>query len=256
MTTLDFPVSVSILGNEIWIHPILETIGIFIGMRYYFFLRRNNPNNLKGIKSISILIGAMIGAFLGSKLIGNLENPSLLFQVENPVLFFWSNNTIIGGLAFGLIGVEIAKIIVGHRESTGDLIVFPLISAMIIGRIGCFLTGVYEPTFGLPTNFALGMNLGDGLKRHPVALYEIIYLLLLFISLQFFKKNYQFKSGLLFQLFMLNYFSFRFAVEYLKPRYFVIEDLGTLQIVCILVILYYLYKIQFEHYANFLRSRS
>lgn len=256
MMAIDFPVSVSIFGKEIWVHPILETVGIFIGMRYYFFLKRRKPGNLKGIKSISILIGAMIGGFLGSKLIGNLENPNLLFQAENPVTFFWSNNTIIGGLAFGLIGVEVAKKIIGHKESTGDLMVFPLILAMIIGRIGCFLTGVYEPTFGLPTEFPLGMNLGDGIKRHPVALYEIIYLVLLFISLQFIKRKYDFQSGLLFQLFMLNYFSFRFFMEYLKPKYSVIGDLGTLQIVCILVILYYLYKIQSQSNANFLRSRT
>ncbi len=253
---IDFPVTVSLFGKEIWIHPILETIGIFIGMRYYYFLKKRNPGNLKGTKSIAILLGAMIGAFLGSKIIGNLENPSLLFHAENPFLFFWTNNTILGGLALGLIGVELAKKMVGHKESTGDLIVFPLMIAMIIGRIGCFLTGVYEPTFGLPTNSVFGMDLGDGISRHPVALYEIVFLSLLFIFLQWIKKIKIYPSGFLFQIFMLTYFSFRFLIEFIKPRYEVIYGLGTLQLVCIVVILYYLYKILIQQYAYFFRSRT
>ncbi len=253
---IDFPVTVSLFGKEIWIHPILETIGIFIGMRYYYFLKKRNPGNLKGTKSIAILLGAMIGAFLGSKIIGNLENPSLLFHAENPFLFFWTNNTILGGLALGLIGVELAKKMVGHKESTGDLIVFPLMIAMIIGRIGCFLTGVYEPTFGLPTISVFGMDLGDGISRHPVALYEIVFLSLLFIFLQWIKKIKIYPSGFLFQIFMLTYFSFRFLIEFIKPRYEVIYGLGTLQLVCIVVILYYLYKILIQQYAYFFRSRT
>lgn len=238
---IDFPVSISLFGENILIHPILETIGIFIGMRYYFYLKRKNPGNLSGMKSWAVILGAMIGAFIGSKLIGNLENPEMISQVSNKIKFIWTNNTIIGGLAFGLLGVEMAKKIVGHKESTGDLIVFPLILAMIIGRIGCFLTGVYEPTFGLPTHFFLGMDLGDGLKRHPVALYEIFFLILLFLFLQNYKAKKTFQSGTLFQIFMVSYFSFRFLVEFLKPKWDVFLGLGTLQWVCVLVIIYYIY---------------
>lgn len=253
--SIDFPVTVSVFGNEIWVHPILETLGIFIGMRYYYFLKKRNLQNLAGMKSLAILLGALIGAFIGSKIIGNLENPTLLFRAENPVVFFWSNNTIIGGLAFGLIGVEIAKKIIGHKDSTGDLIVFPLMLAMIIGRMGCFLTGVYEPTFGLSTDFILGMHLGDEFKRHPVALYEILFLIVLFIALQIIKQKRNYPSGFLFQVFMLAYFSFRFLVEFIKPRYEILFGMGTLQLVCIIMILYYLYKIQTTLNVNIIRSR-
>jgi prolipoprotein diacylglyceryltransferase len=50
--------------------------------------------------------------------------------------------------------------------------------AMIIGRIGCFLTGIYEETYGIPTDSVFGMHLGDQYLRHPVALYEIVLILL------------------------------------------------------------------------------
>jgi hypothetical protein len=43
--------------------------------------------------------------------------------------------------------------------------------------------GVYEETYGLPSSLPWAMDLGDGIQRHPVALYEIIFLIALWLSL-------------------------------------------------------------------------
>ncbi|MCW3160687.1 prolipoprotein diacylglyceryl transferase [Chryseobacterium oryctis] len=240
---MDFPVTFQIFGKTILAHPLFEAIGMFIGMRYYFYLKRKSKEKLPFNISISVLIGATAGALLGSKLIGNLENPFKLFESFD-IAAIWSNNTIVGGLAFGLIGVELAKKIVGHKESTGDLIVFPLILAMIIGRIGCFLTGIYEETYGIPTTSIFGMNLGDNYLRHPVALYEIVFLILLWIVLKVIQKRNIYPSGFIFQIFMLSYFTFRVILDFIKPRLEIVGNLGTIQIVCICVIIYYIYKIK------------
>ncbi|WP_346983643.1 prolipoprotein diacylglyceryl transferase family protein [Chryseobacterium sp. POE27] len=186
--TMDFPVTFHIFGKTILAHPLFETVGIFIGMRYYFYLKRKASEKMSFNTSAAILIGATAGALIGSKLIGNLENPYILFG-NFSLKRIWTNNTIVGGLAFGLIGVEWAKKIAGHKESTGDLIVFPLILAMIIGRVGCFLTGIYEETYGLPTDSIFGMHLGDQYLRHPVALYEIAFLITLWIILKGIQKK-------------------------------------------------------------------
>ena len=241
--TIDFPVTVELFGHSVLIHPILETVGIFIAMRYYAFLRKRNKSSLTTIQSFSIIIGALIGALLGSKIIGTLENPQALLDAKNQFLFFWTSNTIVGGLTFGLIGVEIAKKIIGHKESTGDLIVFPLILAMIIGRIGCFLTGVYEQTFGVETASIFGMDLGDGLLRHPVALYEIVYLILLWIVLKIVQKKYIYPSGYLFQVFMFAYFLFRFCLDFIKPIHPIFLGLSSIQLTCVCVIIYYIFKL-------------
>jgi len=240
---MDFPLTFHIFGKTILAHPVLETFGIFIAMRYYFFLKRKSSEKMSFNTSAAILIGATAGALIGSKLIGNLENPYIFFEDFN-FKRFWTNNTIVGGLTFGLIGVEIAKKIVGHKESTGDLIVFPLILAMIIGRIGCFLMGVHEETYGLPTDSVLGMHLGDEFLRHPVALYEIAFLLFMWFELKMIARKNKYVSGFLFQLFMLSYFSFRFLLDFIKPRIEIIGNLGTIQIVCMMVIIYYIYKIK------------
>ncbi|MDG4653458.1 prolipoprotein diacylglyceryl transferase [Chryseobacterium arthrosphaerae] len=240
---MDFPVTFHIFGKTVLAHPLFEAVGMFMGMRYYFYLKRKSEEKLSFNTSAAVLIGATAGALLGSKLIGNLENPYMMFD-DFSLRKFWSSNTIVGGLAFGLLGVELAKKVVHHKESTGDLIVFPLMLAMIIGRIGCFLTGIYEETYGLPTESVFGMHLGDQYLRHPVALYEIVFLIILWFCLKYIQRRKKYRSGFLFQVFMLSYFTFRFLLDFIKPRVEVAGSLGTIQIVCICVIIYYIYTIK------------
>ncbi|MCQ9634357.1 prolipoprotein diacylglyceryl transferase [Chryseobacterium sp. WG23] len=240
---MDFPVTFHIFGTTILAHPLFETAGMFLGMRYYFYLKRKSKEKLGFNISAAVLIGATAGALIGSKLIGNLENPYTLFE-NFSFKRFWSNNTIVGGLAFGLIGVELAKKIVKHKESTGDLIVFPLMLAIMIGRIGCFLTGIHEETYGIPTDSIFGMHLGDQYLRHPVALYEIAFLFILWIALHYIQRLKKYPSGFVFQVFMLSYFTFRLLLDFIKPRVEIAGNLGTIQIVCVCVIIYYIYIIK------------
>lgn len=251
---MDFPVTFHIFGKTILAHPLFEAVGMFLGMRYYFYLKRKSPEKLPFNTSAAVLIGATAGALLGSKLIGNLENPYTMFE-NFSFQKCWSSNTIVGGLAFGLVGVELAKKIVSHKESTGDLIVFPLMLAIIIGRIGCFLTGVHEETYGIPTDSVFGMHLGDQYLRHPVALYEIVFLISLWAVLKYIQKRMKYSSGFLFQLFMLSYFTFRLMLDFIKPRVEMAGSLGTIQIVCICVIIYYIYSIKNTNTTHLKYSR-
>ncbi|PTT22353.1 diacylglyceryl transferase [Chryseobacterium sp. HMWF028] len=246
---MDFPVTFHIFGTTVLAHPLFEAVGMFLGMRYYFYLKRKTKENLSFSISAAVLIGATAGALIGSKLIGNLESPYTLFE-NISIKKLWSSNTIVGGLAFGLLGVELAKKVVHHKESTGDLIVFPLMLAIIIGRVGCFLTGIYEETYGIPTDTVFGMHLGDQYLRHPVALYEIVFLMILWIVLKFIQNRKKYSSGFLFQIFMLSYFIFRFLLDFIKPKIETAGNLGTIQMVCICVIIYYIYTIKNTQYLN------
>jgi phosphatidylglycerol---prolipoprotein diacylglyceryl transferase len=87
--------------------------------------------------------------------------------------------TIVGALVFGLISVEIMKRYIGLRPSTGDLYAIPLALGIAIGRIGCFLTGLSDNTYGIPTRLPWAVDFGDGIPRHPTQLYEIAFLLAL-----------------------------------------------------------------------------
>lgn len=232
------PFEPSLWGIKLNIHLIMEYAAFILGFRYYVYLRKNYTDPISKTNRLSILIGAIFGAYFGSRLMGYLENPIIHLTAEQ-VIALLNTKTIMGGLFGGLLGVEIAKKIIGEKQSSGDLFVFPLILAIILGRIGCFLTGVNEFTYGNETSFFTGMNLGDGLLRHPIALYEIFFLSILWIVLVRLKVKLQHKSGLLFKTFMLSYFGFRFGIEFLKPNVFYFAGLSSIQWLCILCYIYY-----------------
>ncbi|GAA4181559.1 prolipoprotein diacylglyceryl transferase [Sphingobacterium ginsenosidimutans] len=247
LTAIEFPVTIDLFGKTFLLHPFMEGLGMFMGMRYYQLLKWKDKESLGHTNSLLIVIAAAVGALIGSHVIGSLERPAELFGALSKWRYIWLNNTIVGGLAGGLVGVELMKKIMRKQESTGDRMVFPLIVAIMIGRIGCFYTGVFEQTYGLPTECPLGMYLGDAYRRHPVALYEIAFLILLFISLQWFKRRFIFQNGVLFQFFMLAYFSFRFLLDFIKPRVVILFGMSTIQITCLVVIIYYIYLLNNTH---------
>ncbi|WP_240531658.1 prolipoprotein diacylglyceryl transferase family protein [Maribacter sp. 4G9] len=232
------PIEPELFGHKVNVHLVLEYLAFLVGFRYYLFLRKNSTDNISSNNRLSIIIGAIFGALFFSRLIAFLENPVLHWDQGWIAIF--NNKTIMGGLFGGLLGVEFAKKIIGEQQSSGDLFTLPIILGIIIGRTGCFLAGMKEFTYGKTTNFFLGMDLGDGLDRHPIALYEIFFLILLFIGIQKLKHSaVSLENGSLFKVFMVSYFGFRFLVEFLKPNSFYILGLSSIQILCLLCFLYY-----------------
>jgi prolipoprotein diacylglyceryltransferase len=236
---LEFPLTLAIGKLSISAHLLFETLAFVIGYRYFVFFRSRNEDAITDTNRLWIFIGAAGGAFLGSRLVGAFENPNALFQSVHPFLYFFSSKTIVGGLLGGLAGVEFIKKMIGEKRSSGDLMVFPLILAMMIGRIGCFFNGIAESTYGLPTKLFTGMDLGDHIPRHPVALYEIGFLAMLWPALYFISKKYSLYNGIMFQLFMIGYLVFRFLLDFIKPVVTIMAGLSTIQICCIAGLLYY-----------------
>ncbi|MEP6465433.1 MAG: prolipoprotein diacylglyceryl transferase family protein [Parafilimonas sp.] len=225
--------------SKILLHTVTETVGLIMGFRYYLYLKKKQGDQIHSSKRLWIIIAATLGAFLGSRLVGGFENPSSLYQSKNIFIYFYLNKTIVGGLAGGLFAVELIKKIIHEKKASGDLFTYPTILALIIGRIGCFSMGVHEETYGLPTSFPWGMNLGDNIIRHPVCLYEILYLILIWIFLLWLSKKYILNNGALFKIFMIGYFLFRFMLDFIKPHYTFRFGLSTIQIVCLAVLIYY-----------------
>lgn len=235
---MQIPFEPIVFGYQLNTHLILEYLAFFIAFRYYVILRRRSDDLISTNNRLSIILGAAIGALLGSRLFGILENPIIEFSEQNLIQLL-NTKTIMGGLFGGLIGVELAKKMIGEKQSSGDLFVFPIIVGIFVGRIGCFLSGINEFTYGKVTSSILGMDLGDGLLRHPTSLYELIFLVILFFSLKKVQYLWTLKSGDLFKWFMLLYFGFRFLIEFIKPNVFYVLGLSTIQILCVICWLYY-----------------
>ena len=237
---MHFPVNIPIRSSGIPVHFVCETLAYFLGYRYYAWLRRNTHDLISNENRLIIFIGAAAGAFLGSHLVGVLENPTLLHQFS--LIYFMGNKTIVGGMLGGLIGVEFTKKRIGVTASSGDLMVYPLILAMVIGRTGCFLAGLEDGTYGIPSSLPWAINFGDGIRRHPTNLYEILFWLMLWLTLWLIERRAKFSNGFRFKIFMVSYLLFRFLIEFIKPDYFFSFGLGVIQLVCLAGILYY-YKV-------------
>ncbi|MBD2022216.1 prolipoprotein diacylglyceryl transferase, partial [Leptolyngbya sp. FACHB-36] len=107
-----------------------------------------------------------------------------------------------------------------------------------IGRVGCFLTGLSDRTYGIATSLPWGIDFGDGVLRHPTQLYEIAFLLGLLGFLKW-RERYAYRSGDLFKFYLIAYLSFRLLIDFIKPDIHALLGLSAIQVACLLALLYY-----------------
>lgn len=236
---MTFPWQISIGALQIPVHLLLESAGIFTGFRYFLYLRNRHSDVISSQNRLWILIAAIFGSVMGSRVIGGLEDPAAMMRAQNIFLHFYFNKTILGGLLGGVAAVELVKKIIGEKNPSGDLFTYPLLLAMIIGRAGCFSMGVYEETYGVSSPLPWAMELGDGVPRHPVAIYEIIFLTALWVFIQQIEKKSPFAAGGKFKLFMIAYLLFRFTLDFIKPHYTLPLGLSVIQVTCVAGLVYY-----------------
>jgi len=165
-------------------HTVMEALGYAVGARLFFLLKKRFPNpGLDFEQQISIVVACLAGALLGAKLLAFVESFHAYWPLRNEPAAWIGGKTIVGGLAGGWAGVEFLKRRLHITQSTGDRFVFPILVGLCIGRIGCFLEGLPDHTYGIPTQLPWGVDFGDGIPRHPTQLYEIAFCLLLGIAL-------------------------------------------------------------------------
>lgn len=228
----------SLSDLSVQFHLVFEIMAFYFGVAYYFRLRKGQVEFLTERQKLVLILSACIGALALSRLLAWIEHYNLFF-CNFSWWFLLESKTIYGGIVGGWIAIEIAKKFLKIRRSTGDIFVYPLILGIMIGRVGCAIAGVNDGTAGLPSNLPWAYGQGDGIPRHPVAVYEIICMGLLWLFLKSLKANYELREGDIFKLFMISYSLWRFFVEFLKPVTPLAFGLSTIQISCIIVLLFY-----------------
>ena len=163
-----------------------------------------------------VLVGLLLGAAIGNKAVFFIERPDI-WRAFIDGAGVWPGQSLVGGLLGGLIGVELAKAASGQTRSTGDALLAPLCAGIALGRVGCFLAGLHDDTYGLPTTLPWGVNLGDGVPRHPSPLYEIGFVALLYAVLRAQRARLAVVPGLAFKLFLSAYLLWRLGGDFLKP---------------------------------------
>lgn len=202
-------------SNAAWVHSAFAWAGMAIGAAMWRgALRRQQRGGALAPGNFGVLVGLLMGAALGNKLVFLLERPDVALAAWQGGAIVLPGQSIVGGLLGGLIGVELAKKLTGQTRSTGDAMVLPIALGLAIGRIGCFLAGLHDDTYGLPTALPWGVDFGDGIPRHPTQLYEIAVVLPLGLALH--RARFA-TPGLAFKLFLSSYLLWRLLVECLKP---------------------------------------
>jgi prolipoprotein diacylglyceryltransferase len=234
---MTFPVYLWLGSVRIHPHILFESLAYAIAFR--LLIKNSRKDSIAPTQRSSVIVGGLVGALVGAKLLVLLQHIDLLFSNwQQLFLLLLQGKTVVGALLGGLIGVEITKKIIGVNRSTGDVFVYPLIVGTGVGRIGCFLTGLSDRTYGIATNLPWGVDFGDRILRHPTQIYEIIFLLILIIFLKI-RSRYHRQEGDLFKFYMVAYLSFRLLIDFLKPDFHPLFGLSAIQIACLLGLLYY-----------------
>ena len=164
----------------------METLAYASGYAAFRWQRGRQGDVVSEPQRWTVLAAAAMGALVGSRLLGIAEQWPTVIEAWRTgriwtLLFSPGGKTIVGGLLGGWLGVEIVKRLSGIRRRTGDLFALPLCVGIAVGRVGCLLAGLADDTYGKPTTLPWAVNLGDGIGRQPVQVYEIIFLALLAI---------------------------------------------------------------------------
>ena len=222
--------------NPLWLHPhvVFESLAYLIGFRCYVALRQQEHDVLSDEQRLWIITAAISGAAIGSKLLHWFQHPELFHHWREPMVLL-GGKTIVGGLLGGWLMVEWAKRCLRITVRTGDLFAFPLALGIAIGRIGCFLSGLEDHTYGLPTRLPWGIDFGDGMARHPTQLYEIAWLMLVAAWLR--RNDRRWMVGERFQTFIVAYMGFRLIIEFLKPSDVTWIGLTAIQWACLVALI-------------------
>lgn len=212
----------------------LTGLSYLVGAAVFLWAARRRRLATEGM---AILAGVgFVAGILGAKLTQTLASGLPLASVANP-----GGRALLGGLAFGWLGVVVAKRQMGIKRSTGDLFALALPAGEAVGRLGCFYNGCcYGTPWDGPWSVAQ-----HGALRHPAQLYSaltaaVIFGALLWISVSPASSGSSWregwgerKEGDLFRLYLLLFGLTRFALEFVRWRESTVLGLSPMQWFCL-----------------------
>ncbi|HWF17629.1 MAG TPA: prolipoprotein diacylglyceryl transferase family protein [Verrucomicrobiae bacterium] len=185
--------------------------GIAVSIFFWSRLARRDD------RLLMIYVTALVGAFLGAKLVYILAEGWMHFGAPDMWLQLATGKSILGALLGGYAAVELAKRVVGYRGVTGDWFALIAPLGIVLGRVGCLMHGCCLGKECEPAWFTLRDR--EGIARWPAVPVEIIFNLAAIAGF-FFLRRKQRLVGQHFHLYLIAYGAFRFFHEFLRdtPR--------------------------------------
>ena len=217
------------------VHLLLESLAYTAGFLIYRRQKLLRGDVIGARERNSVLVAAIVGAAIGSKLLAWAEDP--VVPLHQPLSALLGGKTIVGGLLGGTLAVEFVKKRLAITKRTGDLFAVPLTIAIAVGRVGCFLGGLADRTYGTPSSLPWAVDFGDGIGRHPVQLYEVMFLAALAWALSRFDRG-QHETGAVYRLFLVSYLAWRLVIDFLKPEP-AFAGFSAIQWACVAALIFY-----------------
>jgi prolipoprotein diacylglyceryltransferase len=240
MAPVTFPVWLAVGPFRVHPHFAFEILAFLTGIALYQSARASRGDHISGAHRWSLFAAIAVGGVIGSRVLNWLEDPAATARRLGDIVSLIGGQTMVGGLLGAWIAVELQKRRLGVTTSTGDLVAVPAAGAMAVGRIGCFLTGLADGTYGVATSMPWGIDLGDGVLRHPTAIYESLFLVGLAAIL--WRAHAQLPRGRTFVIFAVSYLLFRLAVDAIKPGVALALGLTAIQWACVAGLSYYAWR--------------
>ena len=213
-------------------HVLFEALAYFVGFQIYLRDRRRAGDPIDDSTRWSIVAAAIAGAAVGSRLLYWCVAPAQTLVHWDDLSYLLGGKTVVGGILGGIIAVEFTKRALGVTARTGDVFAVPLAVGIAIGRVGCFLSGLPDRTYGIPTHLPWAIDFGDGIPRHPVQLYESLTMIALAFWLRRIGRRPH-RQGDVFRVFVVAYLSWRLAIDFLKPDPRIAGGMSAIQIVAL-----------------------
>ena len=196
-------------------HLVFEAAAYAVAARVYWARARQVPQPAALLDRWRLLACVLFGAAVGSKALHAFEHLAYFLHAGSRWEFL-AGKSILGGLIGGTLGAEAGKAWIGWRASTGDAWVPAIAVGLIVGRIGCQLSGLWDETYGTPTSLPWGWDYGDGIPRHPAALYEIVAVALCWLLAGRVPAR---PAGARFAAFLGGYCLIPLGLEFFKPPF-------------------------------------
>jgi prolipoprotein diacylglyceryltransferase len=214
-----------------YVHTVFDVLAWLASMAMFWLVSRRLVPSPTLPHPALYALAAGAGALLGALVFGTAN---ALLSGQRAVGF-----SMAGGLAGAIAAVEAYKRLAGLRGSTGIAFAAPFCATVAIGRLGCFLAGLPDFTYGTPTSLPWAVDFGDGVGRHPVQLYESLAMAaMLVVLLARLRARDPFWLANGFYIVVGWYGLQRFAWEFLKPYATVTGPLNLFHFVCLGLVLY------------------
>jgi len=216
------------------IHSVFDLIAAAAAMTVTAFAYRwrlaaaaDNIERAGGGYAVAFIAGAAIGGF-------GCGTANLWLSGEPGV-----GRSVVGALAGAIVAIEVFKRWRAIKGSTGLIFVPAFATSVVIGRWGCYLSGLDDHTFGKVTTLPWGHDFGDGRFRHPVQLYESFAMaaFLVFVAWAL-KVRWPPLMRHGFYMMVLFYAVQRFLWEFLKPYAAVAGPFNLFHFICLGLICY------------------